>query len=144
MSAAVLGCLWAVPAHAMDAMTCDDASITKMSTDVGAMKDPAMKANQDMAMKYLDMAKTSMKDKKMDDCSAQLGMAQMSMTMKCDDASMAMMKTEMDAMKDPAMKANVDQAMKSMEMAKTSMNDKKTDECMTNMGAAMDAMHKKM
>ena len=95
-------------------------------------------------MKYMDMAKSSMKDKKMEDCSAQLGMAQMSMTMKCDDASMAMMKTQMDSMKDPAMKANVDEATKNMDMAKTSMKDNKTDECMTHMGAAMDAMHKKM
>ena len=114
-----------------------------MQTDVGALNDPAMKMNKDMAMKYMDMAKTSMKDKKMDDCSAQIGMAQMSMSMKCDDASMAMMKTEIDAMKDPAMKANMDEAMKNMDMAKTSMTDTKTDECMTHMGAAMDAMHNK-
>lgn len=144
LSSAALAFLWFTPAHAMDAMTCDEASITKMQTSLDALKDPSMKSNTDMAMKHLDMAKTSMKDKKMDDCSAQLGMAQMSMNMKCDDASMAMMKTQMDAATDPAMKANKDEAMKNMDMAKTSMTAKKTDECMAHMGAAMDAMHKKM
>lgn len=144
LSTAALAFISIAPANAMDAMTCDDASMTKMQTDMGSMNDPAMKTNKDMAMKHMDMAKTAMKDKKMEDCSAQMGMAQMSMKMKCDDASMAMMKTEMDAMKDPAMKPNMDEAMKNMDMAKTSMKDNKTDDCMTHMGAAMDAMHKKM
>ena len=144
LATAVLGCLWIAPASAMDAMTCDEASLTKMQTDVGTMNDPAMKTNKDMAMKYMDMAKTSMTGKKMEDCSAQMGMAQMSMKMKCDEASMTMMKTNMDAMKDPAMKANMAEATKNMDLAKTSMKDKKTDECLTHMGAAMDAMHKKM
>ena len=132
------------PANAMDAMTCDEASMTKMQTDMGAMADPAIKANKDMAMKYMDQAKAAMTAKNMEECSAQMGMAKMSMTMKCDDASMAMMKTQMDGVTDPAMKANKDEAMKNMTMAMASMKDKKTDECMTQMGAAMDAMHKKM
>jgi hypothetical protein len=129
------------PANAMGPMTCDEATMTKMQSDMDAMSDPAMKMNKDMAMKQMDMAKMSMKDKKMEDCSAQLGMASMSMTMKCDDASMAMMKTEMDAMKDPAMKNS---AMKNLELAGASMKDNKNEECMMHMGAAMDAMHKKM
>ena len=144
LTAALTGLLFTSHAQAMDPMKCDAATISKMGTDVSALSDPAMKANKDMAMKELDMAKTSMQANKMDDCSAQLGMAQMSMTMKCDDATMAMMQKNMDAVTDPAMKANKDAAMKSMDMAKTSMKDKKTDECMTHMGEAMGAMQKKM
>ena len=144
MTAALTGLLFTASAHAMDPLKCDDATITKMSTDIFAMNDPAMKVNKDIAMKQMDMAKTSMQGKKIDDCSAQLTMAQMSMTMKCDDATMAMMKTKMDAVTDPAMKANKDEAMKHMELAQTSMKDKKSDECMTHMGEAMGAMQKKM
>ena len=129
------------PAHAMGPMACDEATLTKMQSDMDAMTDPAMKMNKDMAMKQMDMAKMSMQDKKMDDCSAQLGMASMSMTMKCDDASMTMMKTEMDAMKDAAMK---DAAMKHMDLATASKKENRTDECMTHLGEAMGAMHKKM
>lgn len=143
-SAAFLALLCSGSAYAQATVACDEATMTKMTTDMGAMNDPAMKANKDMAMKYMDAAKASMTAKNNEDCSAQLNMAQMSMTMKCDDASMAAMQTQMDAVTDPAMKANKDAAMKSMEMAKTSMKDNKTEECMTNMGAAMDAMHKKM
>jgi hypothetical protein len=131
-------------AFAMDPMKCDEATMTKMTTDLTAISDPAMKMNKDMAMKQMDMAKTSMKANKMEDCSSQLGMAQMSMSMKCDDATMAMMQSNMDAVTDPAMKANKEAAMKNIEMAKTSMKDNKTDECMTHMGEAMGAMQKKM
>ena len=141
---AAIGLFFAAPANAMAPMKCDDASMMKMKTDMDAMTDPAMKGNKDMAMKHMDMASAAMKDNKMDDCSMQMGMASMSMTMKCDDASMAMMQTEMDAMTDPAMKANKDMAMKSMDMAKASMKDSKADECMSHMGDAMGAMQKKM
>ena len=144
LSAAVFGLFLAAPANAMEAMKCDDASMMKMQTDMDAMSDPAMKANKEMAVKQLGMAKTAMRDNKMDDCSAHMGMATMSMTMKCDDASMMKVQTEMDAMADPAMKANKDMAMKHMGLAKTSMKDSKVDECMTHMGNAMDAMNKKM
>ena len=144
LAAALTSLLFTSHAYAMDAMKCDDAAISKMSTDISAMSDAAMKANKDMAMKELDMAKTSLQAKKTDDCSAQLGMAQMSMTMKCDDATLAMMQKNMDALTDSAMKANKDAAMKSLDMAKTSMKDKKSDECMAHMGEAMDVMQKKM
>jgi len=144
LSAAVFGLFLAAPANALETMKCDDASMMKMHTDMDAMSDPAMKANRDMAMKQMGMAKTAMKDNKMDDCSMHMGMASMSMTMKCDDASMMKVQTEMDAMADPAMKANKDMAMKHMGMAKTSMKDSKPDECMMHMGNAMDAMNKKM
>ncbi len=129
------------PAQAMDPMKCDDATMKKMQTDMDAMTDPAMKMNKDMAMKQMEMAMTAMKDNKMDDCSMQMGMAQMSMTMKCDDASMTTMKTEIGAMKDEAMKS---EAMKHMDMAQTSMKDSKADDCMMHMGEAMGAMQKKM
>jgi hypothetical protein len=142
--AALFAILCSGSAHAQATVTCDEATMTKMTSDMDAMNDPAMKTNKDMAMKYLDAAKTAMTAKNNEDCSAQLNMAKMSMTMKCDDASMAAMQSQMDAVTDPAMKANKDAAMKSMEMAKTSMKDNKTEECMTNMGAAMDAIHKKM
>ena len=144
LSAAVFGLFLAAPANAMEAMKCDDASMMKMQTDMDAMSDPAMKANKDMAMKQMGMAKTAMKDNKMDDCSMHMGMASMSMTMKCDEASMMKVQTEMDAMADPAMKANKEMAMKHMDLAKASMKDSKPDECMTHMGEAMDAMNKKI
>ena len=115
LSAAVFGLFLAAPANAMGSMKCDDASMMKMQTDMDAMSDPAMKANKDMAMKQMGMAKNAMKDKKMEDCSMHMGMASMSMTMKCDDASMMKVQSEMDAMADPAMKANKDMAMKHMD-----------------------------
>lgn len=129
------------PAQAIGPMACDDTTMAKMQTEMDAMTDPAMKMNKDMAMKQMDMAKMSMKGSKMEDCSMQLQLVGMSMKMKCDDASMAMMKTEMDAMKDPAMK---DSAMKHMDMATASMKANKADDCMMHMGEAMDAMQKKM
>ena len=95
-------------------------------------------------MKQMGMVITAMKDNKMDDCLMHMGMADMSMTMKCHDASMAKMQTEMDAMADPAMKANKDMTMKHMGLAKMSMKDSKPDECMMHMGEAIDAMNKKM
>ena len=144
LSAALAALFLSAPANAAMHMKCDDASMMKMQTDMDAMKDPAMKANMEMAMKQMGMAKTAMKDNKMADCSMHMGMADMSMTMKCDDASMMKMQTEMDAMADPAMKPNKDMAMKHMGMAKTSMKDSKPDECMMHMGNAMGALNKKM
>ncbi len=144
LGAALAALFLSAPANAAMNMKCDDASMMKMQTDMEAMNDPAMTTNKTMAMKQMDMAKTAMKDKKMDDCSMHMGMADMSMTMKCDDASMMKMQTEMDAMVGPAMKANKDMAMKHMGLAKTSMKDSKPDECMMHMGEAIDAMNKKM
>ncbi len=131
-------------ANAAMHMKCDDASIMMMQTNMEAMNDPAMQANKDMAMKQMDMAKTAMKENKLGECSMHMGMADMSMTMKCDDASMMKMQMEMDAMSDPAMMANKDMAMKHMGLAKTSMKDGKADECMMHMGDAIGAMNKKM
>jgi hypothetical protein len=144
LSAALAALFLSAPANAAMHMKCDDASMTKMQTDMDAMKDPAMKANMEMAMKQMGMAKTAMKDKKMGDCSMHMGMADMSMKMKCDDDSMMIMQKEIDAMVDPAKKPNKDMAMKHMGLAKTSMKDSKPDECMMHMGEAMDAMNEKM
>ena len=144
LTAALATLFLSAPANAAMHMKCDDASMMKMQTDMDAMNDPAMTANKNMAMKQMGMAKTAMKDNKMDDCSMHMGMANMSMTMKCDDASMLKMQTEMDAMTDPAMKAQKDMAMKHMGMAKTSLNGSKPDECMKHMGEAIDALNKKM
>ncbi len=58
--------------------------------------------------------------------------------MKCDDASMMKMQTDMDAMTDPTMSANKTMAMKEMEMAKTAMTAGKMDECSMHMGKAME------
>ncbi len=57
--------------------------------------------------------------------------------MKCDDASMMKMQTEMDAMTDAAKK---EMAMKEMDMAKMAMKDSKMDECTMHMGEAMKQM----
>lgn len=66
---------FAAPVFAMD-MTCDEASIMKMDTDTGAMKDMAKK---DMAMREMEMAKTAMKDNKMDECKMHMNNAAKSM-----------------------------------------------------------------
>jgi hypothetical protein len=63
--------------------------------------------------------------------------------MKCDDASMMKVQTEMDAMTDSAMKAQKEMAMKEMEMAKDSMKANKAEDCMMHMDNAMKAMKKK-
>ena len=144
ISAALIVLFLSAPAYAVEHMKCDDASMMKMQTNMDAMNDPAMKANKDMAMKQMDMAKSSMKENKLDDCSMHMGMASMSMTMKCDDESMAKMQAEMDAMAGPAVKTNKEMAMKHMGLAKTSMKDGKANECMMHMGEAVGAMNKKM
>jgi hypothetical protein len=61
---------------------------------------------------------------------------------KCDDASMMKMQTEMDAMTGAAMKKKKEMAMKEMDMAKKAMKEKKTDDCMMHMEGAMKAMKK--
>lgn len=76
-----LGFTYALPAEADDMMKCDDASMMKMQTEMDAMSDPAMKEHKDMAMKHMEMAKASMKEGKMDDC-----------TMHMTEASKEMMK----------------------------------------------------
>jgi hypothetical protein len=60
---------------AEEKMACDDATVMKMEEGAMAMKDPAQKDAMMMAMKEVEMAKASMKDGKMDDCSMHLGEA---------------------------------------------------------------------
>ena len=60
--------------------------------------------------------------------------------MKCDDATMMMMHSEMDKVTDPAMMEKKDMAMKEMAMAKTAMKDGKTDDCTMHMGEAKKTM----
>lgn len=62
--------------------------------------------------------------------------------MKCDDASMMKMQTEMDAMTDPAMKEKKEMASKEMMMAKDSMKANKMDDCTMHMGNASKSMGK--
>lgn len=60
--------------------------------------------------------------------------------MMCDDASMMKMKTDMDAMTDPAMKEKKEMAMKEMDMAKESMAANKMDDCKMHMENAKKGM----
>ena len=135
--ASVLTLAFMVPAMSAEMPKCDDATMQKMTTDMGAMTDPAMKDRMAMATKHMDMAKMAMKDNKMDECSAQLNAAMMMGMAKCDEASMMQMQSSVDAMTDPAMK---DSAMKAMEMAKTSMKDNKMEDCNAHMGEVMKNM----
>ena len=143
LSIAITGALFTGSAYAQDALKCDEATMTKMNTSLGAMTDPASTANKEMASQQLAMAKTSMEGKKMEDCTAALGRAQMIMSMKCDKDTLSKMNTSVGAMTDPASTANKEMASKSLAMAKTSMEGKKMDECMKNMNEAMGAMYKK-
>ena len=143
-SSALLALLYASPSYAQSASGCDETTMAKVTADMDAMTDPAMKANKDMAMKYMGAAKTAMDAKDTLGCTTQITMAQKSMAMKCDEASMTAMKTEMDAMTDPAMKADKDEAMKNMDMAATAMKDNKMDECMGFMGQTMETLSRSM
>ena len=79
---ALLGLALAAPAYADEMAKCDDATMMKIKTDVGMMKDPAMKPHMEMAMKEMDMAAMAMKDHKMDDCSMHLTEAMKQSMMK--------------------------------------------------------------
>ncbi len=82
IAAGLLGLAMAAPAHAAEMAKCDDASMMKMDDAIKADTDPMMKDATDMAMKEMDMAKTAMKDGKMDDCSMHLTKAMDEMKMK--------------------------------------------------------------
>lgn len=64
------------------AMKCDDASMTKMNDMMKAATDPKMKDAVDSATKHMTMANDAMKANKMDDCTAQIGMAMKDMSPK--------------------------------------------------------------
>ena len=63
--------------------------------------------------------------------------------MKCDDASMMKVKTDMDAMSGTMMKDQKDMAMKEMDMAKEAMAANKMDECSMHLEKASKEMMKK-
>jgi hypothetical protein len=58
-------------------------------------------------------------------------------SMKCDDASMMKMQTQMDGMTDATKKG---MAMKEMDMAKASMKDNKMDDCKMHLNNAAKGM----
>ncbi len=74
-TAAALAAFFTItPALAADKLACDDDGMMKVET---MMKEKmGMKMNTDMAMKESEMAMTSKKDGKMDDCAMHLNMAQ--------------------------------------------------------------------
>jgi hypothetical protein len=74
-TAATFAALFAItPAFAADKLECNDDGMKKVEM---MMKEKMeMKANTDMAMKENEMAMTSKKDGKMDDCAMHLNMAQ--------------------------------------------------------------------
>lgn len=79
LAAAALGVFAIQPAFADGMPKCDDASMMKMQTDMDAMTDASKKDQKMMAMKEMDMAKDSMKAKKMDDCSMHMDKAMKAM-----------------------------------------------------------------
>ena len=79
---AVMAFAWSAPVFAMEDMKCDDASMMKMQTEMDAMSDPAMKNKKDMTMKHMDLAKASMKEGKMEDCTMHMGEASKEMMKK--------------------------------------------------------------
>jgi hypothetical protein len=61
------------PAQAAEMMECDDASMMKVQDGIdAAMKNPAMKEQEDMAMKELGMAKEAKAASKTGDCKMHL------------------------------------------------------------------------
>lgn len=81
-AAALLVFAFAAPAYAYDMAKCDDASLMAIQTHMDGMTDPAMKEHKEMAMKEMEMAKTAMKDGKMDDCTAHMRKANTEMMKK--------------------------------------------------------------
>ena len=57
------------PAFADEVMKCDEASMMKVQAGVDeARKNSSMEAQEDMAIKHLEMAKEAMAAKKVDEC----------------------------------------------------------------------------
>jgi hypothetical protein len=59
-----------VPASAQQTVTCDQASLTKMRTDIDAITDPAKKAK---AMESWTAADTAFKANNLNECNARIG-----------------------------------------------------------------------
>ena len=66
----------------------------------------------------------------------------MAAEIKCDQASMKKMNTEIEAMSASSMKAQKNEAMMHLDLAKDSMKANKMDDCKMHMGQAMKAMKK--
>lgn len=79
ISAAILAIALSAPSYADDMAKCDDASMMAMHSEMDAMTDPAMKEHKEMAMKEMEMAKTSMDEGKMDDCASHMDAAKKEM-----------------------------------------------------------------
>ena len=69
-------------ADEMAPVKCDTATMGMVNDAMKADTDPKMKPAVDSAMKHMAMADDAMKANKMDDCSAQIGMAKKDMMMK--------------------------------------------------------------
>jgi hypothetical protein len=69
-------------ASAEDKMACDDAGIMKLEEMAMGMKEPAQKEAMEMAMKEVEMAKMSMKEKKAEDCMMHMDAAMKATEMK--------------------------------------------------------------
>jgi hypothetical protein len=69
-------------ASAEDKMACDDATIMKLEETAMGMKEPAQKDAMMMAMKEVEMAKASMKEKKTEDCMMHMDAAMKATEMK--------------------------------------------------------------
>jgi hypothetical protein len=67
--------------------------------------------------------------------------AAMDTMMKCDNASMMRVQSEMEAM-DSSMKTQKTMAMKEIDMAKKAMEANKSKDCMMHLDSAMKAMKK--
>ena len=65
-----------VPASAQQTVTCDQAALTKMRTDIDAITDPAKKAQ---AMQSWTAADTAFKANNLAECNARIGDASTSM-----------------------------------------------------------------
>jgi hypothetical protein len=61
---------------------------------------------------------------------------------KCDDASIMKMQSEVEAMTEAAMKEKKEMAMKEMDKAKEAMKANQMDDCKMHMESAMKAMKK--
>ena len=142
---------------AAEMMACDDANIMKMEESAMAMKDPAMKETMMMAVEQVEKAKMAMKANDTADCQKHLDNVMKAAmkademkaeamkageTAECDDASIMKAEEGAMAMKDPAMKENMEMAMKEVEMAKMAMKESKNDECKMHLDAAMKATAK--
>jgi hypothetical protein len=131
------------PAFAEDAVKCDEASMATLKAKIDAMNNPALSANKAIAVEQEEMAKKSMGKQNMDECSKHMAMANMGITMKCDDESISVLKTGIDAMKDPAMKAHKNKAGKHLDGAKAALKENRLDDCIVSMGKALVSINKR-